>query len=143
MRARRAWILSLGVVAAVLLPASATAVPGAGKSALNENLVSYTGPNGKIKIAKRMSYFLACTTGCAVTVSSTLVVPGPNPAPLVSQKTFPTATNIEAFVIVKSKAGRRFLKDNVGKSKIASKVSAVDINTGDTDTDKRTFKLKL
>ena len=137
----RAWILLGAVAALVLVPASATAVPKAGKSANNEDLIRYTGPK-RIKIEKRMKYFLVCTADCDVTVSSTLVVPGPDVGPLVDQKPFEAGTRIQALVIVKSKAGRRFLRDNADSSRIKSKVSATDIATGDTDTDKRSFKFK-
>lgn len=135
-------MLLMAVGALVLVPASATAGPSAGKAVADDALARYTGPQ-KVKIEKRMSYFMICTEDCSLTVSSTLVVPGPDPPTLVDQKNFAANTKIEAFVIVKSRAGRNFLKANVGKSEIKSKISVVGINSGDTDTDKRTFKLKL
>lgn len=140
-------ILAGTLALAGLLPATVNAGSGlaptqqqlATTSLEVETLASYV-TKGKIKAERRVRFLGVCSTDCAVTASMTLAWPGPN---LVTSDsgTFPAGQVFEGFIKL-TKAGHGYLKENKGKSKLVTKIQAVDTLTGDTDTDKRNFKFK-
>lgn len=141
-------ILAGTLALAGLLPATVSAGAGlaptgkqqADASVEVESLVAYV-TKGKIKAQRRVRFLGSCSADCSVTVNMTLVVPGPNVVANPPSATFLAGEIFEGFIKL-SKSGAAFLKKNKDKSKLRTKIRAVNTVTGDTDTDKRTFKFK-
>jgi hypothetical protein len=138
-----AMALSAAVPAAASAQAGLAPAPGGpfATGAIEvEALVSYTRA-GKLKAQRRLAYTGVCSADCTVTATTVLVLPGPNIAPPPVSGSFPAGQGFEAFIKI-SKAAAAFLKKNKGKSKLVTKIQAVNTLTGDTDTDKRNYKFK-
>jgi hypothetical protein len=125
-----------GIIAAVLAGALAMAAP----ASAGEDLISYQ-TKGKMKPSKRIAYQVVCTADCQVTATSTLVLPGPNLGPVSVTGAFAAGQVAEAY-LKPNKPARDAIKDNIAKAKLRTEVTATNVATGETDTDKRTFKFK-
>lgn len=137
---RRAKIaIVLSACAALLVPAvPAVGSPQAQSSA--EDLVRYL-TKGKLKPGKRIPYRFVCSEDCVVTASSTLKVQGGRLGPISSSDQFAAGEIIEAF-LKPNKAARNAIKADIGAARLITSVTASSVLTGETDTDKRTFKFK-
>lgn len=142
-------ILAGTLALAGLLPATASAGAGltptgewqAVGSADVDSLASYV-TKGKIKVQRKVRFLGTCSADCSITVRMTLVVPGPNLIANPPSMTFTAGQIYEGFIDLGAKANVAFLKKNKKKSKLRTKVNAVNTVTGDTDADQRTFKFK-
>jgi hypothetical protein len=123
------------LVAAVLALLAMAAPASAG-----EELLTYL-TKGKIKIGKRMDFQVVCSADCQVTSTTTVVLPGRDLGPIQASDVFAAGEVAESF-LKPNKPARQAMAESVGKSKLRTSVLATNIATGETDTDKRTFKLK-
>jgi hypothetical protein len=105
-----------------------------------ETLASYM-TKGKLKVQRKLKFLGVCSAECNVAVSMTLVVPGPNVIANPPAMTFAAGQVFQGFIDL-TKPGVAFLKENKSKSKLVTKIQAINTVTGDTDTDKRNFKFK-
>jgi hypothetical protein len=137
---RRAFSGLAAVTAAVALaasPALSVAAPPASASA--ETLVNFVGPK-KLKVGKRMTYSFACAVNCDVVVSDLLEGPG---GKLRGSLSGSIAAGVPAGVILKPNGPLlNDLKADTGKFKLKVEVTATDPTTGETDTDRRTYRFK-
>lgn len=132
-------LICLSAGAALLVPAlPASAEPQAGAAA--EDLVRYL-TKGKLKPSKRIAYRFVCSQDCSVTATNTLKLKGGKLGPTSTSGAFEAGVIIEAFV-KPNKAARNAIKDDIGVAKLVTSVSASSTLTGETDTDKRTYKFK-
>ena len=131
------------MLAAMMVPA-ALAAPAAAVSptvaAAAEDLSFYL-TKGKLKPSKRISYRAACSADCRLSVSTTLILKGPNLGPASDAGLFSAGQVAEPFV-KPNKAARSLIKANIGASKLRTSITATNIVTGEVDTDRRTFKFK-
>jgi hypothetical protein len=125
------------VVSIAALAASLTAAPAVAET---DTLLSYL-TVGKLKPGKRITYQVVCSADCQLTASSTLVLKGPNLGPVTSSGQF-GANQIAEVFLKPNKPARSAIKANIGASKLRTKVVAVNLTTGETDTDTRVFKFK-
>jgi hypothetical protein len=123
-------------VAAVCVGALVLAAP----ASAGEELLTYL-TKGKIKVSKRIDFQVVCSADCQVTATSTIVLPGPNLGPISVTGAFPAGTIAEPF-LKPNKPARNAIADNIKKSKLRTSVTATNTATGETDTDKRTFRFK-
>ncbi len=82
-----------------------------------------------------------CTADCRVTVRTTLVLPGPNVEAGRISGDFDANVIFEAYMSLNAPA-RAALKQNRAKARLRTRIAAVDRTTGDTDADRRTFRIK-
>lgn len=140
----RRRIAIAGIAAAALVtaliggPAAAGASgPAATKSA---TVFNYT-TTGKLKIGKRISVFLVCITDCNINATVTLVAPGPNATDFLSGGPLAAGTGVELYLKPNGPT-LKAMKDEPGKFKIRTKVSANSPTTGQSETITKTFNLK-
>lgn len=137
---RSAKTATAGIAAAALLfgpAASATAEPQAEASA--EPLLSFVGPK-KLKVAKSFSYIFVCPVNCNFSARDSLKGKG---AKVTGALSGTLAAGVPGGVRLKPNGPLlKALKDNTGTFKLAVTVTATDPATGETDTDKRTYKFK-
>ncbi len=162
----------LALVAAVsavwVAGASSASSPGASAAVVNEALVRYcsvlprfaVGPDDchapphrlaltrkrsvgpcKPRPARCLIYRGMCTADCRVTVRTTLVLPGPNVEAGRISGDFDANVIFEAYMSLNAPA-RAALKQNRAKARLRTRIAAVDRTTGDTDVDRRTFRIK-
>lgn len=112
----------------------------AAPASAGEDLVSYL-TKGKLKPSKRIAYQVVCSANCQLTVTSTLRVKGPDPAPVSGTDVFDAGEIAEGFVRP-NKPLRKTIRDSIGATRLHTEVSATNLATGETDTDKRTYKFK-
>ena len=130
------------LAATVAFLASASPV-GAGAptaTTAGEELVVYL-TKGKLKPSKRISYRAACSVDCQLSVSTTLVLKGPNLGPAKDVGLFAAGQIAEPF-LKPNKAARSLIKANIGASKLRTSITATNSLTGEVDRDRRTFKFK-
>jgi hypothetical protein len=130
------------VAATVAFLASAAPV-GAGAptaTSAGEELVVYL-TQGKLKPSKRISYRAACSADCQLSVSTTLVLKGPNLGPASDVGLFAAGQIAEPF-LKPNKTARGLIKANLGASKLRTSITATNTLTGEVDRDRRTFKFK-
>ncbi len=136
-RALSALAAATAVIALAAPPALSAAAPPASASA--ETLVNFVGPK-KLKVGKRMTYSFACAVNCDVTVSDLLEGPG---GKLRGSLSGSIAAGAPAGVILKPNGPLlKSLKADTGKFKLKVTVTATDPTTGETDTDRRTYRFK-
>jgi hypothetical protein len=123
----------VAVVAAASLALAAPASAG-------EDLVTYL-TTGKLKPSKRIAFQVVCNANCQLTVTSTLVLKGPDLPPVSSSRVFAAGEIAEAF-LKPNKPARNAIKEHIGISKLRTSVTATETATGVTDTDNRTYKFK-
>jgi hypothetical protein len=82
-----------------------------------------------------------CTADCRVTVRTTLVLPGPDVGTGRVSADFFANEIFEAYIVLNGPT-RAALKRNRAKARLRTRISAVDRTTGDTDLDRRTFRIK-
>ena len=132
---RRVFIL-LTISAALVLPATANADPVATKSGTLINYVS----TGKLKIGKRISIVVVCSTNCNVDSTTVIVGPGPN---LTAHVSGPLNANVPGGPFFNPNGPLlKAMKADPGKYKIRSSLTATSTTTGASETISRTFKLK-
>ena len=124
------------IAAAIAAGSLALAAP----ASAGEDLVSYL-TKGKLKPGKRIAYRAVCNADCQLTVTSTLVLKGPDLGPVSSTNTFNAGTIAEAF-LKPNKPARQAIKDHIGVSRLRTEITATSLADGTTDTDSRTFKFK-
>jgi hypothetical protein len=118
--------------------ALAMALPGA--TSADQGIVSFT-TKGKIKVAKRVQYKIACSVQCDVIIRQTLKLQGPDLAPVTVPGTL--AANIPATpYIVLNKPALQALKRNVAKARLVSAVTATDSATGAQQKIRMVFSFK-
>jgi hypothetical protein len=122
------------VVAGALL----MALPGA--TSADQGIVSFQ-TTGKIKVAKRVQYNLACSVQCQVIIRQTLKLRGPDLAPVTVPGTL--AANIPATpFIVLNKPALQALRRDVAAARLVSVVTATDVATGAQQTIRAVFSFK-
>jgi hypothetical protein len=126
--------------AALLLAAPAGAGSPKAHASDTETLISYL-TKGKLKPGKRISYKFVCSADCNLSATSTLVLKGPDLPPVTSSGSFPAGQVVAAF-LKPNKPARSAIKAKIGAAKLRTKIRATNISTGETDTDRRTFKFK-
>lgn len=136
-RGTAAIVAAFAATMLVVGPAAA-GEPTAQKS--GEELVSYL-TKGKLKPAKRISYKIVCNADCSVTATSKLKLSGPDIGPVSNSGSFPAGTIIEVKLTL-NKAAKSAIRENIGAAKLVTSVTATDLTTAETDTDKRNFKFK-
>ena len=129
--------LTAAAVLAFAAPAGASE-PQAGTSA--EDLVRYL-TKGKLRPKKRIIYRFVCAVDCQVTVTSKLQVKGPDPPALINTGAF-AAGEVIAASVEPNKPLRNAMKADIGAVRLKTTVRATDIGTGESDTDKRTYRFK-
>jgi hypothetical protein len=154
-RATTVTILALiAVLSAILLAGPSNAAgPGttgglvakgkttsAGSSVLVETLVRYL-PRRRLPVRRRIAYRGVCTADCNITARSTLVLPGPNIGPVSVSGSFGANEVFESFLKL-NRPALAALKRHRRKARLRTRIFAVDLTTGDTDTDRRTFRFK-
>ena len=130
------------VAATVAFLASATPA-GAGyptATSAGEELVFYL-TNGKLKPSKRISYRAACSADCQLSVSTTLILKGPDLGPASDVGLFSAGQIAEPF-LKPNRAARSLIKANLDVSKLRTSITAINSLTGEVDTDRRTFRFK-
>lgn len=131
----------VAATAAALLLWAAPAGAGSPKAkASGEELITYL-TKGKLKPGKRIAYDVVCAADCSLTATSTLVLKGPNLGPVAASGQFPAGQVAESF-LKPNKAARSAIKRNTGSAKLRTAVTATNLLTGETDTDRRTFRFK-
>ena len=130
---RRGKATVVAAVSAALLAMAAPASAG-------EDLLSYL-TKGKLKPSKRIAFQVVCNADCQLTATSTLVLKGPNLPPVSVTNVFPAGLIAEAF-LKPNKPARQAIKDDIGAAKLKTSVTATNTATGETDTDRRTYKFK-
>lgn len=128
------------MAAAILVTAAPAGAGSPTATKSGEDLVRYL-TKGKLKPGKRIAYRVVCSADCNLTVTSTLVLPGPNLGPSSESGSFPAGTVVEAFLKLNGPA-QSAIKDNIGAAKLRTRVDATSTVDGSTDTDQRTFKFK-
>lgn len=142
---RRSRIALAAAAISALLIAAAPAQAGSPQATSStDHLATYL-TKKKLKPKKRISYFVLCgapaTSSCQLTVRSKLKVKGFKFPALVSSAAFPGGTVAEAF-IKPSKSIRRAIRRFPKRARLVTKVTSVDLATGETDVDKRTYRFK-
>ncbi len=132
--------LNRRATAAIVAALSAGLLATAAPVSANEDLVSYL-TEGKRKVAKKVRYQFVCSADCQVTVSSTIKLKGPDVPPLVDTAQFQAGVPI-AHSLTLNKSLREAITDHIGASKLVSEVRATNTATGESDTDRRTFRFK-
>ena len=130
---RRGKATVVAAVSAALLAMAAPASAG-------EDLLTYL-TKGKMKPSKRIAFQVVCNADCQLTATSTLVLKGPNLPPVSVTNVFPAGLIAEAF-LKPNKPARQAIKDDIGAAKLKTSVTATNTATGETDTDRRTYKFK-
>ena len=130
---RRGKATVVAAVSAALLAMAAPASAG-------EDLLTYL-TKGKLKPSKRIAFQVVCNADCQLTATSTLVLKGPNLPPVSVTDVFPAGLIAEAF-LKPNKPARQAIKDDIGAAKLKTSVTATNTATGETDTDRRTYKFK-
>lgn len=131
----------VAATAAALLLWAAPAGAGSPKAkASGEELITYL-TKGKLKPGKRIAYDVVCAADCSLTATSTLVLKGPNLGPVAASGQFPAGQVAESF-LKPNKAARSAIKRNTRSAKLRTAVTATNLLTGETDTDRRTFRFK-
>ena len=120
--------------------AAAAVLAMAAPASAGEDLVSYL-TKGKLKVKREVKYRFVCSADCQVTVTSKLAIKGPDIAPLTNTGQFAAGSPVVALVEM-NKPLRSSIKDHIGASKLRTEVSATNIATGETDTDRRAFRFK-
>lgn len=105
-----------------------------------EELVSYL-TKGKLKLAKRIQYSFVCSVNCQVTATASVKVKGPDPSPQSNTGQFSAGLEVAQF-LTPNKPLRNAIKDHIGAAKLVTEITARDLATGETDTDRRTFRFK-
>lgn len=138
---RRSTAAIVAATAAALLLWAAPAGAGSPKAkASGEELITYL-TKGKLKPGKRIAYDVVCAADCSLTATSTLVLKGPNLGPVAASGQFPAGQVAESF-LKPNKAARSAIKRNTRSAKLRTAVTATNLLTGETDTDRRTFRFK-
>jgi hypothetical protein len=131
----------VAATAAALLLWAAPAGAGSPKAkASGEELITYL-TKGKLKPGKRIAYQVVCAADCELSATSTLVLKGPNLGPVTAEGQFPAGQVAESF-LKPNKPARSAIKSHLGSSKLRTSVTATNVLTGETDTDRRTFRFK-
>lgn len=131
----------VAATAAALLLWAAPAGAGSPKAkASGEELITYL-TKGKLKPGKRIAYDVVCAADCSLTATSTLVLKGPNLGPVAASGQFPAGQVAESF-LKPNRAARSAIKRNTRSAKLRTAVTATNLLTGETDTDRRTFRFK-
>ena len=136
---------AIGVIAILAMGALAAAVPGGlapsrAKAATEyDSLVQYW-PAGKLKVGKRIFFRFVCASDCQVTVRSKLILPGPNPRPVVDTAIF-SAGAIGMETLRAPKSIRSIIASDLRRSKLRTSITATT-QSGLTDADSRTFRFK-
>ena len=125
-----------GISAAVAATVLAMAAP----ASAGEELLTYLS-KGKIKVAKKVRYEFVCAADCQVTATSTVLLKGPNVAPVISTGQFAAGEPVAAELTM-NKSLRNSIKEHVGAAKLRTQVRATNTVTGETDKDSRTFRFK-
>lgn len=140
VRGTRTWkaIALLGVLVALALPASATAGggPTATKSGLLINYVS----TGKLKIAKQVQILVVCASNCNATATTVIKGPGTN---LTFDVAGPLTAGVQGGPFFRPNGPLlKAMKDEPGKFKVNSTITATNATTGAVETISHTFRLK-
>jgi len=104
-----------------------------------DSLVQYW-PVGKLKVGKLISFRFVCASDCQVTVRSKLILPGPNPRPVVDTAIF-SAGAIGMETLRPPKSIRSIIASDLRRSKLRTTITATT-QSGLTDADSRTFHFK-
>jgi hypothetical protein len=127
--------------------------PGAHSAATVESLVRFLHPHARLAVGSRcpgarpsapkrcVGPFLVCSADCQVSARLTLVLPGPNLGPVFASKSFPANLVFKAYIKL-NRAGLALLRKYRDVARLRTRIHAVDMNTGDTDTDRHAFRFK-
>lgn len=129
---------TIAIVGAVVFPAAGLASDGpvAHKSGAIVNYLT----SGKVKLGKKLSVSFVCAVNCDLT--STLKLKGPGVHATNTQSTSVSAGGgVTHFFQINGQL-RKFIKTDIGRFRLVSKVNATDPVTGATDAISRSFKLK-
>jgi hypothetical protein len=130
-------ILALGTLAAAVPGGLA---PTRAKAATEyDSLVQYW-PAGKLKVGKRIFFRFVCASDCQVTVRSKLILPGPDPRPVVDTAIF-SAGAIGMETLRPPKSIRSIIASHLRSSKLRTSITATT-QGGLTDRDTQTFHFK-
>lgn len=137
---RRALSGLAAATAAIALagsPALGATAPPASASA--ETLVNFVGPK-KLKVGKRITYSFVSAVNCNVVVSDLLEGPG---GKLRGSLSGSLAAGVKAGVVLKPNGPLlKDLKADTGKFTLKVEINATDPTTGETDTDRRTYRFR-
>ncbi len=126
----------VAAAAALMVPAAASASPTATKSGV---LINYVGPT-KLKVAKKLQITLVCSANCSVQSTTTVKGPQFNDSFDVSG---PLTANVPGGPFFNPNGPLlKQMKDEPGKFKVISSVTATNTMTGAVESISRTFKLK-
>lgn len=104
------------------------------------NRVKITSENGKarLKVQKKIPVLFSCSKNCGGRVKMTLVAPATTDS---AQGNFSIkAGNILTLRFKLTNFGVRYVRKNVGKSKLKVRFSVTDFETGKRTVKKRTFR---
>jgi hypothetical protein len=133
---RTARAAAIVAAAALMVPAAASAGPTATKSGV---LINYVGPT-KLKVAKKIQITLVCSANCSVQSSTTVKGPRFNDSFDVSG---PLTANVPGGPFFNPNGPLlKQMKDEPGKFRVISSVTATNSMTGAVESINRTFKLK-
>jgi hypothetical protein len=128
------------VVALAIAGAGALAMALPAATSADQGIVVFT-TTGKIKVAKRVQYSIACSVQCDVIIRQTLKLQGPDLAPVTVPGTL--APNIPASpFIVLNKPALQALRRDVAKARLVSAVTATSSATGAKQRIRAVFSFK-
>lgn len=137
MRRRAQVTAAVAAIAMVAAAPSAAAAPGASASA--DTLITY-GPQKKLKIGKRIIFPVVCSVNCDA--RAVALVSGPAEVPkIVISGALPGGTAVPVILKPDGPLLESF-KASPGRFVIMTTISATDPVTGETDVDKRNFRLR-
>lgn len=119
---------------------SAGSAGGPTATASLDNLLSYANGQKKLRIGKQMPFPIICALDC--NARAVLFVRGPGTKLKVSVAGALVAGTAVPVILKPNGPLQKRFREFPGKFKVATKVSATAIATGETDSDTRTFGVK-
>lgn len=92
----------------------------------------------KLKLKKRLPVVMTCSNDCSFRATMTVIAPSVNAPKKLNGKLDATSTLTLTYVLTNE--GRRYLKENIKKSKLKVKFVATDRETGERVVKNRTFR---
>lgn len=128
-------LLALGPAAA-----AGPAIAGQDTATVSAGFVHIRGPE-KLKPRKRLEIPIRCSVDCHIKVTTRLVLPGPNVGPTVTTGDLsPTAPR--NLILTLNDLARDSLRKHFDSARLKVRVSAVDIASGASASDRKTFRFK-
>lgn len=125
----------LGTTAVMLV--AAMAVSGVAQAAPNRVKIASEDGKARLEVQKKIPVLISCSKACGGKVKMTLVAPAISDS-ATGNFTF-KAASINTIRFRLTNFGVRYIRKNVGKSRLKVRFSVVDFETGKRSIKKRTF----